>query len=138
MQGEERAALNRASFNSAPELKLGPSDLILFSAKVCTRRAPPCLTCTHKSQVFLHRCVMAVCTAVACLITLSTPPATQVIPGNEPRVQSMMNRLAHLGTNIAWGREERLHASGHAYRCGSGALQVSIQVQVPARNWTDI
>jgi hypothetical protein len=28
-----------------------------------------------------------------------------------------MNRLAHLGTNIAWGREERLHASGHAYRC---------------------
>ena len=36
VQGEERAALNRASFNSAPELKLGPSDLILFSAKVCT------------------------------------------------------------------------------------------------------
>jgi hypothetical protein len=34
VQGEERAALNRASFNSAPELKLGPSDLILFSAKV--------------------------------------------------------------------------------------------------------
>ena len=54
VQGEERAALNRASFNSAPELKLGPSDLILFSAKVCIRRAPPCLTCTHKSQMFLH------------------------------------------------------------------------------------
>ena len=52
-------------------------------------------------------------------------PATQVIPGNEPRVQSMMNRLAHLGTNIAWGREERLHASGHAYRCGSGALHAT-------------
>lgn len=34
MQGEERAALNRASFDSAPELKLGPSDLIMFSAKV--------------------------------------------------------------------------------------------------------
>lgn len=71
-QGEERAALNRASFNAAPELKLGPSDLILFSAKV--------------------------------------------IPGNEPRVQSMMNRIAGHGADIAWGREERLHASGHAYR----------------------
>lgn len=34
VQGEERAALNRASFDSAPELKLGPSDLIMFSAKV--------------------------------------------------------------------------------------------------------
>jgi hypothetical protein len=45
----------------------------------------------------------------------------QVIPGNEPKVQSMMNRLAHLGANIAWGREERLHASGHAYRCGSAS-----------------
>ncbi len=27
-----------------------------------------------------------------------------------------MNRLSSLGADIAWGREERLHASGHAYR----------------------
>lgn len=36
LQGEERAALNRASFDMANDLRLGPSDLILFSAKVAT------------------------------------------------------------------------------------------------------
>ena len=66
------------------------------------------------------------------------PLAAQVIPGNEPRVQSMMNRLAHLGTNIAWGREERLHASGHAYRCGCGGVKLLDQVQMPPSNPTVI
>ncbi len=40
----------------------------------------------------------------------------QVIPGNEPRVQSMMNRLAGMGVDIEFGRNMQLHASGHAYR----------------------
>lgn len=124
VQGEERAALNRASFNSAPELKLGPSDLILFSAKVCTaeHRPVPCVPATPRCSSTAVGRLYALPVLFVAHFEAWGSPVTQVIPGNEPRVQSMMNRLAHLGTNIAWGREERLHASGHAYRCGSGAL----------------
>ena len=42
--------------------------------------------------------------------------AEQVIPGNETRVMAMMNDLSALGPEIAMGRGENLHTSGHAYR----------------------
>lgn len=42
--------------------------------------------------------------------------SAKVIPGNEIRVIKMMNRIAELGPNIAMGRADNLHTSGHAYR----------------------
>eukprot|EP00250_Pteridium_aquilinum_P012858 c20989_g1_i1 orf=816-3770(-) len=42
--------------------------------------------------------------------------SAKVIPGNEIRVMKMMNRIAELGPNIAMGRADNLHTSGHAYR----------------------
>ena len=39
-----------------------------------------------------------------------------MIPGNETRVMAMMNDLSALGPEIAMGRGENLHTSGHAYR----------------------
>ncbi len=45
----------------------------------------------------------------------------QVIPGNETRVMAMMNDLSALGPEIAMGRGENLHTSGHAYRRAAGA-----------------
>eukprot|EP00891_Asterochloris_glomerata_P002267 jgi/Astpho2/2267/e_gw1.00040.186.1_t len=71
-QAEERAALSLAARDASHMLKLHPSDLILYSAKV--------------------------------------------IPGNEPRVTQMMNNISALGPEIAMGRGENLHTSGHAYR----------------------
>lgn len=53
-------------------LKLAPSDLLLYSAKV--------------------------------------------IPGNDTRVIQMMNSIAAMGPEIAMGRGENLHTSGHAYQ----------------------
>ena len=41
---------------------------------------------------------------------------SQVIPGNESRVMKMMNSLAGFGCEIAMGRGENLHTSGHAYQ----------------------
>ena len=43
--------------------------------------------------------------------------AARVIPGNDTRVTQMMNNIAHQGAEIAMGRSENLHTSGHAYRC---------------------
>lgn len=43
--------------------------------------------------------------------------SAKVIPGNDTRVMDMMNKIAELGPEIAMGREENLHTSGHAYRC---------------------
>ena len=42
--------------------------------------------------------------------------AAKVIPGNDPRVMQMMNRISALGPEIAMGRNENLHTSGHAYQ----------------------
>ena len=77
LQAEERAALSLAARDASHMLKLHPSDLILYSAKV--------------------------------------------IPGNEPRVTQMMNNISALGPEIAMGRGENLHTSGHAYRCARHA-----------------
>ena len=77
LQAEERAALSLAARDASHMLKLHPSDLILYSAKV--------------------------------------------IPGNEPRVTQMMNNISALGPEIAMGRGENLHTSGHAYRCACHA-----------------
>lgn len=71
-QAEPRAALALASREASHLLKLRPSDLLLYSAKV--------------------------------------------IPGNDTRVIQMMNKIAELGPEIAMGRDEGLHTSGHAYR----------------------
>ena len=35
----------------------------------------------------------------------------------------MMNKISELGPEIAMGRNENLHTSGHAYRCARSALQ---------------
>lgn len=72
LQAEPRAALNMASKDASPLLKLLPSDLVLYSAKV--------------------------------------------IPGNDTKVMQMMNRISALGPEIAMGRHENLHTSGHAYQ----------------------
>lgn len=72
VQGEPRAALSMASQNASPLLKLLPSDLLLYSARV--------------------------------------------IPGNDAKVMGMMNRISALGPEIALGRNENLHTSGHAYQ----------------------
>lgn len=42
--------------------------------------------------------------------------SAKVIPGNEARVMKMMNSLAGFGCEIAMGRGENLHTSGHAYQ----------------------
>lgn len=42
--------------------------------------------------------------------------AARVIPGNDTRVTQMMNSIAEQGTEIAMGRSEALHTSGHAYK----------------------
>lgn len=71
-QAEPRSALSLAAREASHLLRLQPSDLILYSAKV--------------------------------------------IPGNDTRVMQMMNRVSQLGPEIAMGRDENLHTSGHAYR----------------------
>jgi mRNA degradation ribonuclease J1/J2 len=40
----------------------------------------------------------------------------QIIPGNDTKVMSMMNRIAELGPEIAMSRDDNLHTSGHAYK----------------------
>eukprot|EP00793_Prasinoderma_coloniale_P002031 PRCOL_00002539-RA len=42
--------------------------------------------------------------------------SAKCIPGNEKRVQKMMNKISLLGPKIAMGRGDCLHTSGHAYR----------------------
>ncbi|KAK9828609.1 hypothetical protein WJX72_001027 [[Myrmecia] bisecta] len=42
--------------------------------------------------------------------------AARVIPGNETRVQQMMNNIARLGPEIVSGHNSGLHTSGHAYQ----------------------
>lgn len=71
-QAEPRAALSLAARDASHMLKLQPSDLILYSAKV--------------------------------------------IPGNDTRVMQMMNAISEKGSEIAMGRDENLHTSGHAYK----------------------
>ena len=41
--------------------------------------------------------------------------SAKAIPGNEKRVQKMLNSLSNLGALIVNGRNDGLHASGHAY-----------------------
>lgn len=60
--------------------------------------------CTCSTLLPRRRCVLLHC---------------QVIPGNETRVMAMMNDLSALGPEIAMGRGENLHTSGHAYRRAS-------------------
>lgn len=42
--------------------------------------------------------------------------SAKVIPGNDTRVMQMMNKISEAGPEIAMGRDENLHTSGHAYR----------------------
>ena len=42
--------------------------------------------------------------------------AARIIPGNSTRVTQMMNDIAAQGPEIAMGRSDLLHTSGHAYR----------------------
>jgi len=71
-QAEPRAQLSLASQSLSHNLKIAPSDLVLYSAKV--------------------------------------------IPGNEGKVTQMINSLCGLGAEVAAGRAEGLHTSGHAYQ----------------------
>lgn len=42
--------------------------------------------------------------------------SAKMIPGNEKRVMRMMNEIAKKGPEIAMGREDVLHSSGHGYK----------------------
>ncbi|CAG9463710.1 unnamed protein product [Pedinophyceae sp. YPF-701] len=42
--------------------------------------------------------------------------SAKMIPGNEKKVVKMFNRIAEMGPQIAQGRDENLHTSGHAYK----------------------
>ncbi|KIY92568.1 hypothetical protein MNEG_15395, partial [Monoraphidium neglectum] len=42
--------------------------------------------------------------------------SAKVIPGNEVKVSQMLNGLSMLGAEVAQGRAENLHTSGHAYQ----------------------
>lgn len=54
--------------------------------------------------------------------------SAKIIPGNDTRVVQMMNRIAEMGPEIAMGRDEGLHTSGHAYR---GELEEALQSVKP-------
>ncbi|KAH9325117.1 hypothetical protein KI387_005295, partial [Taxus chinensis] len=54
--------------------------------------------------------------------------SARMIPGNEPRVIKMMNRISELGPTIVMGRGEKLHTSGHAYR---GELEEVLRMVKP-------
>ena len=54
--------------------------------------------------------------------------SAKIIPGNDTKVVQMMNRIAELGAEIAMGRDEGLHTSGHAYR---GELEEVIRLVKP-------
>ncbi|KAK9820188.1 hypothetical protein WJX72_007275 [[Myrmecia] bisecta] len=54
--------------------------------------------------------------------------AARVIPGNQTRVQRMMNNIARLGPEIVQGRDSGLHTSGHAYQ---GELEEVIKLVKP-------
>ncbi len=49
-----------------------------------------------------------------------------MIPGNDTRVMQMMNALSSLGPEIAMGRDENLHTSGHAYQCAPLLFRTSL------------
>lgn len=83
-QGEPRAALNLAAREASHQLRLLPTDLLLYSAKI--------------------------------------------IPGNDTKVMSMMNRIAELGPEIAMSRDDNLHTSGHAYK---GELEEVLRLVKP-------
>lgn len=110
-QAEPRAALSLASRGASPLLRLDPSDLILYSAKVSALRAPgnPCL----HALLMLDARKEGFCQALAGIPSIMV----QVIPGNDTRVIEMMNNISRLGPEIAMSRGENLHTSGHAYRC---------------------
>ena len=54
--------------------------------------------------------------------------SAKIIPGNDTKVVQMMNRIAEIGPEIAMGRDEGLHTSGHAYR---GELEELIRLVKP-------
>jgi beta-CASP RNase J family ribonuclease len=54
--------------------------------------------------------------------------SAKIIPGNDTRVMQMMNRIAEAGPEIAMGRDEGLHTSGHAYR---GELEEGLRLARP-------
>jgi beta-CASP RNase J family ribonuclease len=54
--------------------------------------------------------------------------SAKVIPGNDTRVMQMMNSISELGPEIAMGRDENLHTSGHAYK---GELEEVLQYIKP-------
>ena len=55
--------------------------------------------------------------------------SAKCIPGNEKRVQKMMNRISLLGPKIAMGRGDTLHTSGHAYREEQAEIIKMVQPQ---------
>lgn len=54
--------------------------------------------------------------------------SAKVIPGNDTRVIQMMNKIAEIGPEIAMGRDEGLHTSGHAYQ---GELEEVLRLAKP-------
>lgn len=54
--------------------------------------------------------------------------SAKVIPGNESRVMSMLNRISEIGSTVVMGKTAGLHTSGHAYR---GELEEVLQIVKP-------
>lgn len=152
LQAEPRAALSLAARGASQMLKLDPSDLILYSAKVgwelgwggvgwwlggwvgpqlradrnvaSVHQTPHAFSCGRPlpADLFFKSTQSR---PDACTLPLLPPlplSLLQVIPGNDTRVMEMMNKIAELGPEIAMGRDENLHTSGHAYKCGAAAL----------------
>ncbi|CAA7405149.1 unnamed protein product [Spirodela intermedia] len=54
--------------------------------------------------------------------------SAKVIPGNETRVMKMLNRISDIGSTIIMGKNQGLHASGHAYQ---GELEEVLRIVKP-------
>ena len=106
-----------AAHGLSHQLKLQPSDLVLYSAKVIpgndtrvmqvgagglVQCAVPCLCWGWSLTAHLSR---SCCTKS---LNVCPPPP---LPGPQ-----MMNAISQLGPEIAMGRDENLHTSGHAYK----------------------
>lgn len=137
-----------AAHGLSHQLKLQPSDLVLYSAKVIpgndTRVMQVrgwlrqgllvrhvCLFCVllpgqHGGPMGgkagrgaggrsagINTCVMA---HTACILHIHTPPQCTPTPPPPSAGTQMMNAISQQGPEIAMGRDENLHTSGHAYK----------------------
>lgn len=119
-QAEPRAALSLAARDASHLLKLQSSDLILYSAKVIpgndTRVMQASAPHSRRGAILggshAHRTLSSPAPVqTACAWASRHMPVSAHL-----RAAQMMNRISELGPQIAMGRDENLHTSGHAYK----------------------